>query len=342
MHKYLNKIIFTLCTATLFAASPTQPSLGGWITYWGAEKGMTSSRMANGQLDDAFLFIIQLDKNGMPVSVAPERDTEWQRRAAELRRMKIKLWLTVVNDTDDLNGHKKLKDPTLSHALLNDLPTRKRHITKLLSLCDKFGTDGIDIDYENLLPEDRNHFTQFIQELSQALHAKNRLLAVTVQPKIRETKSIGTGAADWAALGKAADRLQIMMYNLHNTRTPPGPVATLSWMDKVMAFASGQCDPAKIVPALKVSGFEWGEHPRELDYREFVATGGAAKPPFQRDPDGNAPFLTYKAVSEQRTVYLEDADSLMTKVNHFVEKGYPKVVFWSLGSEDPAFWSKQP
>jgi spore germination protein YaaH len=323
---------------SLTAGVPT-PALGGWITYWALDPGLRSARASKGQLKDVFLFALHLDAVGNPVAARP--DKAWLQAVAELHGLNATVWLTVVNDRQDKGGRIVLKDTALMHELLSDPVRRRRHIADLVAQCGKFRADGLDIDYENMDLADRELFSLFIAELADALHTKRLSLSVTVQPKLRESRSVGPGAADWAAIGKVADRLQIMLYNLHNTRTKPGPVCTSSWIEQVLAFAATQCDKAKIVPVLKVSGFQWGPKPREVAFRDLAAPRQALTSQPLRDPDGQSPYVVFDVDGKSHTAYYEDALSLKAKLAFLNDLGYPKAVLWSLGPEDPAFWEPE-
>lgn len=321
-----------LLVGTLSAAAP----LGGWITYWALDSGLQSVRSSGGEVEDVFLFALQWDAAGNPVSARPDLDRAWGKAVTELRSHKGRVWLTVVNDRPDGEGRMVLKDAGLMHEVLADRARRRKHIGDLVSQCQRFGADGLDVDYENLDPIDREAFSGFVEELARALHRKRLALSVTVQPKIRESRSKGPGAADWAALGKAADRLQIMLYNLHNTRTEPGPVCTSSWMDQVLAFAATQCDRGRIVPVLKVSGFDWGPRPREVTFGDLAPQFSGAEP--MRHPDGQAPYVVFDVEGKRHTAFVEDATSLRDKAASLRRQGFSRVVLWSLGAEDPGLW----
>ena len=81
---------------------------------------------------------------------------------------------------------------------------------------------GIDIDYEKLRAGDRQVFTAFISELAAALHARGKVLSVALFAK---TTNAGYAprnmAQDYAAIGRVADQVRIMTYDI--TGPPPGP-----------------------------------------------------------------------------------------------------------------------
>ena len=311
--------------------------LGGWIPYWAFPAGLESARAAKGRLNDAFVFAAQLDEAGTPVLACPE--AALVATAGELRSLGVTTWLTVVNDRMDASGKATMKDPDIIHKLVASDTPRRAHVARLVELCRHYGFQGLDLDYENLNPGDREAFSLFAAELGTALHAAKLQFSVTLEPRTGDTASGVGRAADWVQLGKAADRLQIMLYNLHYGGSAPGPVATPAWIARVMAFAATQCPKAKLVPSLKVSGFEWGPKPRGIAFRELEARRRSEQAQFQREPEGDTPFLSYSQRGAKHTSYCDDALSLMTKLKFTRGLGYPAATLWSLGTEDPAFWA---
>ena len=164
-------------------------------------------------------------------------------------------------------------------------------------------------------------------------------LSVTVQPKRAESRARGPGAADWKTLCESADRLQIMMYNLHNARTEPGPVATSPWIDEVIDYAQTVCDPGRIVPVLKVGGYDWGENStRDATFQSaasLLESGGADR---HWDRKRHSPYITYQRDGESRIAYFEDAESLRRKLRRIGRRGLGRAIVWSLGREDPAIF----
>jgi spore germination protein YaaH len=312
------------------------PRLGGWITYWGYQAALASARAANGTLADLYFFALDLDPDGHPQVVEGRQD--YAQAIAEFRRANARTWLTVVNDRRDSKGRFVAKDGALVHAVLSDPAARAAHVRRLVELCRDLGADGLEVDYENLDPQDKDAFSGFLGELAGALHGRGLLLSVAVLPKTREVRSRGPGGADWRAIGQVADQMQIMLYNEHDGHTGAGPTATPAFMAQVLGFAETQCDQGKIVPALKVTGFEWGGKVLPAGIRDLGTRIVPPKGEPRRDPDSRSPWFQYQAEGETRTVYYEDAVSLAWQLGFLGGKGYSRVTLWRLGAEDPEFW----
>ncbi|HEX7588828.1 MAG TPA: glycosyl hydrolase family 18 protein, partial [Anaerolineae bacterium] len=98
----------------------------------------------------------------------------------------------VLIDFARLNGIRYL--PTISSGwdngprllrIFNDPKLRADHINAILGIARQSNVDGVDLDYENLPPEARQPYTDFVSALGAALHREGKLLSVTVPPKVR-------------------------------------------------------------------------------------------------------------------------------------------------------------
>lgn len=321
------------------AGPPVQ--FGGWVTYWDFKRGMETVQQGKGIYRDIFLFSTQLDVGGKPI-ILHSATNDYRSAINQLKNAGMKTWMTFVNDVKSTDGKRSiLKDSQIVHKILSDEDLRRKHRREIVDLALEYGVSGVDIDYENLLPEDRIYFSRFISELSPELKKRNLSLSVTVQPKTVNRPTPGSGTMDWSEICRHADRLQIMLYNQHNKKTGPGPMATVDWISEVLGYAKSQCELETIVPILKVSGMHWRPNKvTALQYDEIVALKNRHKPLLERETTSQVPFFSYKTNEETGTVYYEDALSLKTKIHQILAMGFDNLVFWSLGRQDPHLTSE--
>jgi len=345
-HHHWRFFLLTSCLWILLLISCTssggsrQIHLGGWITYWDFARGMEVINHQPTHLKDVFFFAVHLDSDGSPLLVKP--DLDYGQAVALVKSKNAIPWMTVVNDVkSEEEGRIKLKDPQIIHDIFVDAHRRQVHRQQIAQLAITHGFLGVDIDYENLRSADRELFTTFIRELATELRQNKILLSITVQPKLRETLADGPGAADWGQLCQETDRVQIMLYNLHSRKTGPGPMATPSWIKAILRFAKNQCGPQQIVPVLKVSGMQWSPRGTEdIQFDQAIALAQQHHASILRDYSGEVPYFTYQIDQQKHTVYYEDAFSLQEKISVLQSLGFGSVVFWSLGSQDPALLPK--
>jgi len=328
-------IFLIACSMRVMDAVPPI-KFGGWVTYWDFKRGMETALKGNGIYRDIFLFSAQLDVDGTPIMVN-SKGIDYRSAIGQLKNSGMQTWMTIVNDVKSIDGNKPiLKDPQIVHNILKNKTLRLKHRREIIDLALKFGVSGIDIDYENLLPEDRVPFSRFISELSSELKKRDLSLSVTVQPKMRNRDNLGNAAMDWSEICRHADRLQIMLYNLHGKKNGPGPLATVDWISDVLRYAKSQCKFETIVPILKVSGMHWSPNKvTTVHYDQIVALKNTHQALLERETTSQVPFFSYKLNTGMGVVYFEDALSLKIKINHIFSMGFDKVVFWSLGRQDP-------
>jgi spore germination protein len=225
-------------------------------------------------------------------------------------------------------------------AIIHDAATRAAHVQIIVDKALDVGYDGIDIDYEGLLAEDRDDFSLFIEELAEALHAHNLILSIAVHAKTGEQGgSESRQAQDWARLGAAVDEFKIMTYDYHWSTSEAGPIAPISWVLEVLEYAQGVVPPGKIYVGVHFYAYDWsGSRAQSYTWQKVQSIVQSHDVQVQRDEPGEA-WFTYQ--DGQRTVYFADAKSLQTRLDEIV-KAYPGIggiAIWRLGGEDPENWN---
>ncbi len=226
-------------------------------------------------------------------------------------------------------------------AIIHDPERRAAHIQEILALVQAEGYDGIDIDYESLLPEDREAFSLFIEELAAGLHQEGKLLSIAVHAKTAEPGEWeGAQAQDWARLGAAVDEFKIMTYDYHHGASPAGPIAPLAWVDRVLRFAATQVPPQKTFMGVHFYGYDWiGSHGESINWRQAMKIAERNQVQWQRDVSGEAWFRY--GPDGRHTVYVADAQGLRLRLRTLLAR-HPDlagIAIWSLGGEDPENWS---
>ena len=198
---------------TLSVASPATWGtfrLGVWLTYWDLDRGVARlATPAGREVRDVFLFSAALDTRGRVILLEDPAATA--SLVSDLEARGSRVWLTIVNDVHPEGSEARpvLKDARQIHRILSDPRLALEHRREIVDLARKLGVSGVDIDYENLDPRDRDLFTSFAASLASGLGREQIQLSVTAQPKERESLSVGPGAHDWRALCDHVDRLQI-------------------------------------------------------------------------------------------------------------------------------------
>ncbi|MCU0823703.1 MAG: glycosyl hydrolase family 18 protein [Leptospira sp.] len=187
---------------------------------------------------------------------------------------------------------------------------RTKHIEAILSEIDRFGWDGIDIDYEGMGCDRKEAFESFLLELKSKLSTKGKLLSVAIHPKTASGETTllkcpglkdpikvdyiesykGQWTHDYEFLGKVADKVKIMAYELY-PRGPgfpgPGPQAPLDWIEKILDYALTKIPKEKLYMAIPTYGYDWPlncEGETKAVYYSYSRKIIREKQPIQKEP----------------------------------------------------------
>lgn len=235
-------------------------------------------------------------------------------------------------------------DPNIVHRVLANSSLRSALVNNLVNLTMSEKWDGISVDIEKTPPGDRNNYSAFLDELHNALKAKDKVLNVSIPAKYVDYPSdLWSGAYDYAAIGKASDQVVLMTYDEHGLGTTQGPIASPSWVNRVISFAVGKIPKEKIVMGLPVYSFDWGSNkPTVPDYLSFAQSMDRAKKhgvQVMFDEANKVPHFSYTADGVRHEVYLENAKSLQPKMEYAKEHKLHGVAIWRVGMEDPDIWN---
>jgi len=150
--------------------------------------------------------------------------------------------MPVVRDFSD----PRALDTETVETIIGNSQLRAEHIQQLTLLTSGGGFDGIFIDYRGLAPEQREHFTRFIQELKISLNSVGRQLGIVVPAAENIDGVWQTGAYDWRALGAEVDFIKIDLSLNPLTFTPDNQ----QLVESMLRWATGELDRYKILLGL--------------------------------------------------------------------------------------------
>ena len=248
----------------------------------------------------------------------------------------------------------------LLHQIVGNPIARKRSIQMMLEYARIYQLDGWQFDLEGLHISDKDSFTAYYKETAQALHAAGLTLSAAV---VHQVEKVGgttpyhnflfeswRAGYDLKAMAAHGDFLSIMSYDQHTRRTPPGPVAGYTWVERVIQFLLSEGVPAeKIsmgVPSYSVrwfpdyteerGGFSNGQ---QIPYKTVQHYLAKNNPTVQWDEKGKCHYAVWDNDGVNEYMYIEDARSLQAKLQLLKQYKLRGISVWALGREDPAFWN---
>ncbi|MDE6518055.1 MAG: glycoside hydrolase, partial [Acetatifactor sp.] len=101
----------------------------------------------------------------------------------------------------------------LIHNMVQDQEAVNRLIDDLLAVMTEKGYQWVDIDFEYILAEDRDAFTDFVWQVAERMRANGYHTSVALAPKTSaDQKGVLYEGKDYRALGEAADHVLLMTY----------------------------------------------------------------------------------------------------------------------------------
>ncbi|MGW1864843.1 glycosyl hydrolase family 18 protein [Streptomyces mauvecolor] len=312
------------------ADEPPPRTVSGWLPYWDQEGAYADALRHAAQLHTVSPFWYQA-KAADTVDGHPGAG---ERRIIDgLHQAGIKVVPTVMET---------MKSGELA-AILTDPQLRTTHVETLLALVRSRSYDGIDIDYESIAPTGdadypavRAAYAAFAGELCGRLHALAKQCVLTVSPQTANTGRIW----DYQALGKAADKVRIMGYDLHWQGGSAGPLASPQWYDDILRRATALIPADKLEMGLPAYGWDWvpGGKTRHVTWHEAEALRVAQGAPYHLDPDSRTPHFTYEEDDSVREVWYQDAAGVTADLPVLRRYGIRNTTIWALNFEDPKVW----
>ena len=246
-------------------------------------------------------------------------------------------------------------------GVLADPATRTAHARAIAEIVFVNGFDGVDLDYEQFAFSDgrdtwdatRPNWITFLRELGDLLHARDKLLVVSV-PNVEYT------VYDHAAMGAIVDRVRLMAYDFSTSE--PGPIAPAEWVREIVDALKQAVPAEKIDLGIPVYGYDWPTSTsgtcQEEPGRRAVMPSSAA----ERATQHGATVMWDAEAEEARFDYTEtftatDAAGAATTctvsrtVRYLDDRALHRrawianradlhgVAVWALGNDEPSVWT---
>lgn len=155
-------------------------------------------------LTDLFIFSYGFTLEGQ--LVPPALDDTFMITAAKNYGTAPILTLTPFGPDGMFNNY-------LITRVVNNEAAIDRLIQDLSTQITQRGFEGVDIDFEYILPEDRIPFAAFVTRIRNAVNALGFPVSVALAPKISDTQTgLLYEGKDYGLLGEAADYVLLMTY----------------------------------------------------------------------------------------------------------------------------------
>lgn len=266
-------------------------------------------------------------------------EDEWMTAAA--RRFGTRPILTLTPFGADGNFNNQL-----IHSVVNNLSYTDRLIQELLQVMRKKGYQGVDIDFEFILSEDRDAFTSSVWRVRAAMNQAGYTVSVALAPKTsREQKGLLYEGKDYGALGEAADYVLLMTYEWGYTYGPPMAVAPINQVRRVVDYALTEIPAGKINLGIPNYGYDWPlPFERGVTAATTIGNVQAVRIAIEQgaeirfDEQARSPWFTYGGAEAEHEVWFEDVRSLQAKFDLMEEYGLRGCGYWQIMQWFRANW----
>lgn len=241
-------------------------------------------------------------------------------------------------------------DSNVAHEFLTNPRVRDDVIVTLLKIAAVHHFYGIQLDFENLQPGDRDAYSNFTQTLGRGLHNLQMKLSVAVMSPLGPHQktdgswevSAHSAAFDYFQLASEADLISLMAYDQHTEPDAPGPIASAMWVDACIRKVLEYVPSRKLLLGVPLYYRQWSK-------------GTVSEGPFlqaQAMAANNHHKIEFDAVEAEsnfrfdddkgsHTIWLYDARALNLRIKLAAKYHLRGISAWRLGQEDPLFWGGQ-
>ena len=225
-----------------------------------------------------------------------------------------------------------------TEVLLASTTTRRKLINSLIAEVEKYGIDGLNMDFESIKPEAGIHYIQFLRELSIPCREKGIILSVD-----NYVPTSYNAFYDREEQGIVADYVIIMGYDEHYAGGEPGSVSSLGFVENGISGTLAEVPREKVINAIPFYTRLWTEKNGEVTSKALgieAAKNWIAKNRVELywQEELGQYYGELLTPSELSYLWLEEENSLELKMNLIRDYDLAGVACWKLGLEDDAAW----
>ncbi len=246
--------------------------------------------------------------------IPPALSVEWMINDALYKGVRPVLTLTPFGKDGQFNNY-------LIHRMLINERARGNLIANIVDTITEMGFEGVNIDFEFILSEDRDNFTQFVGDVTTAVNELGYEVTVDLAPKTSSNQSgLLYEGKDYMGLGNASNRAFVMTYEWGYTYGPAMAVAPINKVRQVLEYAITQIPSEKISMGIPNYGYDFiqpyvrGESKaKTIGNIEAVNIAINNNSIIMFDEISKTPFFSYVEDNITHEVWFEDARSIFEK-----------------------------
>lgn len=234
----------------------------------------------------------------------------------------------------------------LMHTIFSSNDIQEKLMTNVLQVMDEKGYKGLNIDFENVLPEDREAYNNFLQKAVDTLHPKGYFVSTALAPKTSATQGgLLYTAHDYEAHGRIADFVVLMTYEWGYRAGPPQAISPVNQMRRVVEYALTVIPADKIFLGFQIYARDWqlphekGQQAETFSPQEAIRRATQYGAAIRYNETAQSPYFRYvNEDGQEHEVWFEDARSAQAKFDLVKQYNLRGVSYWALGYRYPQNW----
>ena len=234
----------------------------------------------------------------------------------------------------------------LMHAIFSSADIQKKMLANILGVMKEKDYKGLNVDFENVLPEDREAYNAFLQLAVDTLHPQGYFVSTALAPKTGATQAgLLYTAHDYEAHGRITDFVILMTYEWGYRAGPPQAISPVNQMRRVVEYALSVMPAEKIYLGFQIYARDWrvphvqGQQAQTFSPQEAIRLATKYNAAIQYDETAQSPYFNYVDEDGQdHTVWFEDARSAQAKFDLVKQYNLRGVSYWALGYPFPQNW----
>lgn len=280
-----------------------------------------------------FAYRIREDGSLEPIDDTPAVNAAIAQKAVPM--------MSITNFTSTELGH------NLAHLVLSSAEIQNTLFANMIGIMRKKGYRGVNIDFENVLPEDRVGYNTFLSRAVDRLHSAGYFVSTALAPKTGpEQQGLLYTAHDYPAHGRIVDFVVLMTYEWGYRLGPPQAISPLNRIKQVLDYAVSVIPRDKIMFGFQLYARDWllphvqGQEAETFSIQDALRKAVKYRAVISYDSTAESPFFRYKDESgRMHEVWFEDARSTQAKFDAVKDYGLRGISYWSLGYPFPENWA---
>lgn len=297
------------------------------------------------EISSTGLFMFRISANN-PTTIenfGEFSDQEIRNLVAIAHRNNVKIMPVVHNLLYRPGGTTLAKN--VVKVLVSNEQNRNAFALNILNLLQKYDFDGVNIDIEDVFIEDSANLSLLYAEIARVLRPRGYFFSASVPSRVSDAPfNPFSDPFNYASIGNSVDEFVAMLYNEHGwPGSGPGPVVSISWMERVLRYTISKMPKEKVVGAVSVFGFDFNLTTGRNTYVTYDMAVNLARRYNKQiifDEKTQTPMFAYvDAQGNNHEVWFEDARSIYAKIKLAWDLGIKGIALWRLGMEDESIWT---